>query len=193
MGREFRSTQDRTVRTSGGARSRRPPVKAYSRSARVILARAFAALLRWFAEPQRERHGRGCRRFGGRAAQNGRTKIGPRCGRQIGIDRYSARPWRSVSEFESGCGVQSCPGKPVWYSGPPESLELLKESAIRRGIPLRSDTPPSADEADELVSSLGDLFLEAGYDENYDPTPLGLVIESLIDGLSQYCDDDGDD
>ncbi|MFJ6797312.1 hypothetical protein [Streptomyces sp. NPDC091268] len=75
----------------------------------------------------------------------------------------------------------------VWYSGPPEAMELLKTAALRCGVVLRAHARPTANEAEELVSALADLFLEVGYEGDYVPTPEGLMIESLIDGLSEYC------
>lgn len=77
----------------------------------------------------------------------------------------------------------------VWYTGGEKGRDFLKKAAERSKITLRRGSPPSPGEAEELASSLLDLFIKFGHDGDYNPTPDGLVIESLIDSLSRYYED----
>jgi|GEM_PF-2220051 len=42
----------------------------------------------------------------------------------------------------------------------------------------------SEEEASELQEYLGDILIQIGFDENYEPTEAGRILESLIDMLA---------
>jgi hypothetical protein len=72
-----------------------------------------------------------------------------------------------------------------------ERLLLLRRlnlsATLRSQLELDSTRPVEAwlnvDEADDLREQVQDLLQTEGFDENYEPTPLGRVLESLVDKL----------
>ncbi len=78
------------------------------------------------------------------------------------------------------------PTKLVWFSGPAAALGVLREAAAARGITLRSDVPPSLDEAQALEEELADVLIAKGFEGDWELTRFGGLVEDLIDALSLY-------
>ncbi|MQS16372.1 hypothetical protein F7Q99_30255 [Streptomyces kaniharaensis] len=79
------------------------------------------------------------------------------------------------------------PDRPAWFTGSDEKLAVLRRAAEARGVVLDPATPPSEENAQELTDELADVLLtEKCFDANWDITPFGDLVESLIDGLHRY-------
>ncbi|MEV6212558.1 hypothetical protein [Kitasatospora sp. NPDC051914] len=78
-------------------------------------------------------------------------------------------------------------GRPAWFTGSDEKLTVLRRAAEVRGVVLHPDTPPGESDAQELTDELADLLLtEDCFDANWEITPFGDLVESLIDALNRY-------
>ncbi|MER8186932.1 hypothetical protein [Kitasatospora sp. NPDC094015] len=83
-------------------------------------------------------------------------------------------------------------GEYGWYRGSGRGRELLARAARGR-VALSPTSPPTAGEAYALSSALLDLFVASGLDGDDRPTADGILIESLVDGLARYRDDDAEE
>ncbi|MEV7603710.1 hypothetical protein AB0O91_40700 [Kitasatospora sp. NPDC089797] len=78
-------------------------------------------------------------------------------------------------------------GRPGWFTGSDEKLTLLRRVAGARGVVLDPDTPPAEADAEELTDGLADVLLtEHCFDADWETTPYGDLVESLIDALNPY-------
>jgi hypothetical protein len=64
---------------------------------------------------------------------------------------------------------------------PPDLSEQLKSVSTTEGIPIAFSI--SEEEADILRDLLGQELQRHGFDNNYNPTPEGRMLENLIDKL----------
>ncbi|MFE7562327.1 hypothetical protein [Kitasatospora sp. NPDC057500] len=79
------------------------------------------------------------------------------------------------------------PDRPAWFTGPNEHLALLRRAAQARGVVLDLAVPPGEEDAQELTDELAGLLLTGdGFTGDWAVTPLGDMVESLIDALSFY-------
>jgi hypothetical protein len=74
-----------------------------------------------------------------------------------------------------------------WFTGRGEMLAVLHRAARERGVVLDPVVPPGEEEAGELTDALVNVLLtEGGFDGEWEITPFGDLVESLIDGLHRY-------
>ncbi|GAA1236743.1 hypothetical protein GCM10009665_28650 [Kitasatospora nipponensis] len=79
------------------------------------------------------------------------------------------------------------PHRPSWFTGPDETLALLRRAARARDVVLDPAEPPTEADAQELTDALADVLLtEDCFDADWEITPFGDVVESLIDALNRY-------
>jgi len=64
------------------------------------------------------------------------------------------------------------------------SLELPSEFAAILGEPLHRTFRLTTAQKDVLLSIIGERLQRRGFDAEYEPTPDGQMLESLIDALS---------
>ncbi|MFB7616851.1 hypothetical protein [Kitasatospora sp. NPDC056181] len=79
------------------------------------------------------------------------------------------------------------PDRLAWFTGSDEQLALLRRAAEERGVVLNPATPPGQEDAEELTDELADILLaEDCFDADWEITPFGDLVESLIDALNRY-------
>ncbi|MEU9045613.1 MULTISPECIES: hypothetical protein [unclassified Kitasatospora] len=81
------------------------------------------------------------------------------------------------------------PDRPAWFTGSDDSLALLRRAAGAVGVPLDPDTPPGEEDAQQLTDELGDILLTEhcfDADRDWEITPFGDLVETLIDTLNRY-------
>ncbi|MFD8707677.1 hypothetical protein ACFV1W_34690 [Kitasatospora sp. NPDC059648] len=79
------------------------------------------------------------------------------------------------------------PDRPAWFTGSDEKLALLRRAGEARGVVLDPATPPGQADAEELTDELADILLsEDCFDADWEITPFGDLVESLIDALNRY-------
>ncbi|MFD8755163.1 hypothetical protein ACFV0O_29950 [Kitasatospora sp. NPDC059577] len=81
------------------------------------------------------------------------------------------------------------PDRPAWFTGPEESLALLRGAAESGGVSLDPDTPPGEEDARVLTDELADVLLSGDCfdrDRDWEITPFGDLVETLIDTLNRY-------
>ncbi|MDH6711367.1 hypothetical protein P3T27_008125 [Kitasatospora sp. MAA19] len=77
--------------------------------------------------------------------------------------------------------------RPAWFTGSDEKLALLHRAAQARGVVLDPAAPPGEDDAQELTDELADILLtDDCFDGDWETTPFGDLVESLIDALNHY-------
>ncbi|MFG2910260.1 helix-turn-helix domain-containing protein [Kitasatospora sp. NPDC048286] len=74
-----------------------------------------------------------------------------------------------------------------WFTGPDEMLAVLRRAAQECRVVLDPVVRPSEKEAQKLTDALADVLLtEGGFDSEWTITPVGGLVESLIDALHRY-------